>query len=403
MNNAISNIEAALEDLKKGKMIILVDDEDRENEGDLIIAADKVTPEHINFMTTHGRGLICLPMSEMLIRRLQLPMMVEDNKSPYRTAFTVSIEARQGVSTGISAYDRAHTIKTAIAADAKAADLVSPGHIFPLKAKPLGVLERQGQTEGSVDLARLAGLTPAAVICEIMHDNGHMSRGEDLKAFAKEHQLRMVSIEELIHYRLTHETLVDELASSPLEIDGLGQFTIKVFGNRMDALQHLALVKYPLSDTPLVRIHSECLTGDVFGSARCDCGAQLKASQELIAEHGGIILYMRQEGRGIGLVNKIKAYALQQEKGLDTVEANTQLGLPADKRDYAISAQILKHLGIDGVALLTNNPKKVAGLEKYGIAVESREPVMSDPTIHNHQYLRTKKDKLGHLFNEINI
>lgn len=398
MNDAISNIKGALEDLKKGKMIVLVDDEDRENEGDLVVAADKVTAEHINFMTTHGRGLICLPMAEMLIRRLELPMMVSENKSPYRTAFTVSIEAREGVSTGISAYDRAHTIKTAIAADAKASDLVSPGHIFPLKSKPLGVLERQGQTEGSVDLARLSGLTPAAVICEIMQDDGHMLRGEALLQFAKTHSLRIVTIEELIHYRLTHEVLVEELASSPLPLDELGDFTIKVFGNRCDDLQHLALIKYPLTDNPLVRIHSECLTGDVFNSARCDCGSQLQSSLEMISEQGGIIVYMRQEGRGIGLVNKIKAYALQQEKGLDTVEANTQLGLPADKRDYAISAQILRYLGVSELRLMTNNPLKIDGLNKYGMAVTERQPIVTMPTNHNQVYLQTKQSKLGHLF-----
>ena len=398
MSNFISNIQAAIDDLKKGKMIILVDDEDRENEGDLVIPADLVTPDHIKFMATYGRGLICLPMAEILIRRLELPMMVEDNRSPYRTAFTVSIEARQGVSTGISAYDRAHTIKTAISADAKASDLVSPGHIFPLKAKPLGVLERPGQTEGSVDLARLAGLTPAAVICEIMNENGHMARGKDLENFAREHDLKIISIAELINYRLTKEVLVDELATSPLPIDELGEFTIKVFGNRCDDLQHLALIKYPLGDNPLVRVHSECLTGDVFGSARCDCGDQLESSLAMISEQGGVIIYMRQEGRGIGLVNKIKAYALQQERGLDTVEANNQLGLPADKRDYAISAQILRYLGLSKVRLITNNPRKIDGLNKYGIAITERQPLVTMPTAHNEMYLQTKQSKLGHLF-----
>lgn len=398
MNDAVSNIKGAINDFKQGKMIILVDDEGRENEGDLVIPADKVTAEHINFMSTFGRGLICLPMAEKMIDKLELPMMVADNKSPYRTAFTVSIEAKEGVSTGISAYDRAHTIKTAIAKDASASDLISPGHIFPLKAKNLGVLERQGQTEGSVDLAKLAGLSPSAVICEIMSTDGHMARGADLKDFAKKHDLRIVTIEELIQYRLSHDILVDELASSPLPLGGLGDFTIKVFGNRCDSLQHLALIKYPISENPLVRVHSECLTGDVFGSAKCDCGDQLDDSLKMIAKEGGVLIYMRQEGRGIGLVNKIKAYALQQEQGLDTVEANSHLGLPADKRDYAISAQILRYLGISTLRLLTNNPKKIDGLNKYGIKISERQSIEVLPTEHNQMYLRTKQDKLGHLF-----
>lgn len=398
MNKLISNVEGAINDFKQGKMVILVDDEGRENEGDLVIPADKVTPEHITFMSTHGRGLICLPMAETLIEKLELPMMVADNKSPYRTAFTISIEAKEGVSTGISAFDRAHTIQTAIAKNATSADLISPGHIFPLKAKSQGVLERQGQTEGSVDLAILAGLTPAAVICEIMNSNGHMSRGEDLKAYAKEHDLRIVSIEELINYRLTHDVLVDELASSPIPIEGLGDFTFKIFGNRCDPLQHLALIKYPLSDTPLVRVHSECLTGDVFGSAKCDCGEQLDDSLKMIAKEGGVVIYMRQEGRGIGLVNKIKAYALQQEQGLDTVEANNQLGLPVDMRDYAISAQMLRYLGVTKLRLLTNNPRKIEGLKKYGIEITERQSIEVLPTEHSAVYLRTKQDKLGHLF-----
>lgn len=395
--NAIANIEGAIQDLRKGKMIILMDDENRENEGDLVVAADKVTPEAINFMATYGKGLICLPMSEVLINRLQLPMMVQNNASPYKTAFTVSIEAREGVSTGISAYDRAHTIKSAIAADVKPSDIVSPGHVFPLKAKNLGVLERQGQTEGSVDLARLAGFTPAAVICEIMNDDGHMAKRDDLVAFGQHHDIRVVTIEELITYRLVKEQLVDILASSVLPIEGLGNFTVSVFGTRCDSHQHLALIKEPLHAKPLVRIHSECMTGDIFGSGMCDCGPQLKTSLKMIAEQGGMLLYMRQEGRGIGLVNKIKAYALQQEKGLDTVEANMQLGLPADKRDYAMSAQILRYLGVEQLRLLTNNPKKINGLTKYGIDVIERVPIITTPTDRNLHYLQTKKAKLGHL------
>jgi 3,4-dihydroxy 2-butanone 4-phosphate synthase/GTP cyclohydrolase II len=402
MSQFLENIEGALDDLKQGKMIILVDDKDRENEGDLVVAADHVTADHINFMASQGKGLICLPMAESMIQKLQLPMMVEDNKSPYRTAFTVSIEAKKGVSTGISAYDRAHTIKTAISATATPADLVSPGHMFPLKARNLGVLERQGQTEGSVDLAKLAGLTPAAVICEIMCDDGQMARGDALQLFADEHDLRIVSIEELINYRLTREILVDELASSPIQLNELGEFTIKVFSSRSDNLQHIALIKAPFNQQPpLVRVHSECLTGDIFSSSRCDCGSQLQSSLNMIAEQGGIMIYMRQEGRGIGLVNKIKAYALQQEKGLDTVEANNYLGLPADNRDYAISAQILRYLGVTQLRLITNNPKKIEGLTKYGIEVIERQSIEMEPNCHNKMYLQTKQEKLGHLFSEV--
>ena len=403
MISEISNVEGAIEDLRKGRMVILVDDENRENEGDLVIAADKVTPEAINFMSIYGRGLICLPMSEILINRLKLPMMVEKNNSPYKTAFTVSIEARTGVSTGISAHDRAHTIQTAIGAEVNPEDIISPGHVFPLKAKKMGVLERQGQTEGSVDLARLAGLTPAAVICEIINDDGRMARGNDLKAFANKHNIRIVTIESLISYRMIKEQLVEELASAMLPIESLGNFTIKVFGNRCDNSQHIALIKPPYSEKPLVRIHSECLTGDVLGSSQCDCGTQLQNALEEIDKQGGVLLYMRQEGRGIGLVNKIKAYALQQEKGLDTVEANMQLGLPADKRDYAMSAQILRYLGISQCELLTNNPEKVKGLEQFGIKVKKRVPTICAPTEHNLSYLTTKKVKMGHLLDIASI
>lgn len=397
MKHSLISIEQALETLKAGKMIILMDDEDRENEGDLVMAAEHATPEAINFMSRFGCGLICLPMAEELIDKLKLPMMAQNNKSPYGTAFTVSIEAANGVSTGISAGDRAQTIKVAIDSESGPDDIISPGHVFPLRARKRGVLERAGQTEGSVDLVRIAGLTPAAVICEIINEDGTMSRRDELEIFSQKHQIPMVTIKDLIEYRIRHEHLVREAATTRIPLKDHGTFTMTVFENDLDNAEHFALVKPPLygNRVPLVRIHSECITGDVFGSCKCDCGKQLESSLAQIAVEGGVLVYLRQEGRGIGLANKLRAYALQ-EQGLDTVEANLKLGLPADDRDYAIAYQILKHLGIEAVKMLTNNPLKIASLECYGITAE-RVPLEIEPTDENRGYLTTKKQKLGHL------
>lgn len=396
--NQFSSIEEAILAIKSGKMIILVDDENRENEGDLVIAADYITPEAINFMALFGRGLICLPMAENLIAKLNLPMMTSTNRSPYGTAFTVSIEAATGVSTGISAQDRAHTVKVAIDPKSSAQDIISPGHIFPLKARNLGVLERRGQTEGSVDLVRLAGLTPAAVICEIVNDDGTMSRREQLLAFAKKHDILMVSIADLVEFRVKNEHLVDVVATTRLPIDNYGKFKMMLFANKLDNLEHFALIKEPkiANKVPLVRIHSECITGDVFKSLKCDCGSQLAKSLEHISEEGGVVIYLRQEGRGVGLANKIKAYSLQ-EQGYDTVDANTHLGLPVDNRNYAIAFQIMKHLGIDSVRLITNNPAKINAISHYGIKVIERIPVVVPATPENAAYLQTKQEKLGHM------
>lgn len=398
MKHSLATIEQAVETLKAGKMVILIDDEDRENEGDLIVAAEFATPEVINFMARYGCGLICLPMAEELIDKLQLPMMAQNNKSPYGTAFTVSIEAVNGVSTGISAHDRAHTIQVAINSESKPADIISPGHVFPLRARKKGVLERTGQTEGSVDLARLAGLTPAAVICEIMNEDGTMSRFDELAAFSQKHDIPLVTIKDLIEYRVRHETLVRDAASTRIPLQDKGDFNMTVFANDLDSAEHFALVKPPkvANQVPLVRIHSECITGDIFGSCKCDCGKQLELSLSLIAAEGGVLIYLRQEGRGIGLANKLKAYALQ-EKGLDTVDANNELGLPVDNRDYAIAYQILKHFGIDAVRLLTNNPLKITAVERYGVMVTERVPLEVEPTQESHRYLKTKKEKMGHL------
>jgi len=396
--NRFATIEQAITAIKAGRMVILLDDENRENEGDLIIAAELVTPEAINFMARFGRGLICLPMANELIDKLQLPMMTNNNRSPYGTAFTVSIEAASGVSTGISASDRAHTIKTAIASDTNPQDIISPGHVFPLRAMSGGVLKRTGQTEGSVDLARLANLTPAAVICEIINEDGTMSRLDDLIVFSKKHDIPLVTIQDLIDYRIRHEQLVSEAAKSVIPIQKHGDFTMTVFKNELDNSEHFTLIKTPETpnNVPLVRIHSECITGDVFGSCKCDCGQQLQQSLALIAKEGGILVYLRQEGRGIGLSNKLKAYALQ-EQGYDTVDANLKLGLPADARDYAIAFQILKYFGVEVLRLLTNNPKKVESLEKYGLIVSERISLTVEASHANRDYLKAKQLKLGHL------
>ncbi|MGA2331027.1 MAG: bifunctional 3,4-dihydroxy-2-butanone-4-phosphate synthase/GTP cyclohydrolase II [Syntrophales bacterium] len=396
---SISTIKEAIVDIKSGRMVILVDDEDRENEGDLCMAAEFVTPEAINFMAKYGRGLVCLSLSEDLADKLNLHPMVVDNRSCFGTAFTVSIEAKRGVTTGISAADRATTIKTAVADDVTPDDVVSPGHIFPIRAKKGGVLVRTGQTEGSVDLARLAGLKPAGVICEIMKDDGNMARMPDLEIFAKEHDLKIVTISDLIQYRMQHESLIRRAAAAMIPTIFGGQFKIVVYENDVDDMKHVALLKGDIGpdDEVLVRVHSECLTGDVFGSERCDCGHQLHRAMEMVEEAGkGIIVYMHQEGRGIGLVNKIKAYELQ-EHGKDTVEANISLGFKADLRDYGIGAQILADLGVKKMRLMTNNPKKIVGLEGYGLTVTDRVPIEIKPNESNIKYLKTKKKKMGHL------
>jgi len=394
----IAKIEEVLDDLKQGKMIILIDDESRENEGDLTIAAEKVTPEAINFMARYGRGLICLALSPEIVETLKLNPMVYDNKSPYKTAFTVSIEARCGVTTGISAADRAHTILTAAAEDAKPEDLVQPGHVFPLRARRGGVLFRTGQTEGSVDLARLAGLRPAAVICEVMKDDGTMARLPDLEKFAEEFDLKIATVADIIAYRMRTESFVHKVAETVLPTK-YGEFKAMAFVNDIDAFEHLALVRGiidPEKDV-LVRVHSECLTGDVFGSYRCDCGEQLdKAMERIQKEEPGVLLYLQQEGRGIGLANKLKAYALQ-DKGFDTVEANEQLGFDADLRNYGVGAQILAAIGVRKMRLMTNNPKKIIGLEGYGLQVTNRVPIEIEPRPENRRYLTTKCQKLGHL------
>jgi len=400
--NNFSSIEDAMEDVRQGKMIIIVDDEGRENEGDLMIASEKATPEAINFMAKYGRGLVCLALTDERTRELGLSMMVEDNESAFETPFTVSIDAREGITTGISASDRSSTIQTAINPQTVKSDLVKPGHIFPLRARAGGVLVRMGQTEASVDIARMAGLYPSGVICEIMDDDGTMARLPSLIEFTREHGLKMITTKDLAEYRLQRETLVEEVVSTKLPTE-FGVFNSITFRNVLDNQIYIALIKGEINaETPtLVRVHSQCLTGDVFGSFRCDCGEQLKKSMEMIAEDKkGVLLYLYQEGRGIGIVNKLKAYALQDE-GQDTVEANASLGFIPDLREYGIGAQILKKIGLGKLRLLTNNPRKIVGLEGYGLQVVERVPIEVNPKKDNLKYLRTKQKKLGHMIENI--
>lgn len=393
--------EDAIKEIKAGRMVILVDDEDRENEGDLTMAAEAVTPEAINFMSKYGRGLICLSMKGEMVDALDLPLMVEHNTSQFQTGFTVSIEARRGVTTGISAADRATTILTAVADNAKPRDLVRPGHIFPLRARNGGVIVRAGQTEGSVDLAQLAGLKPAGVICEIMDEDGTMARMPALEKFSEEHGIGICTIADLIEYRMRTESFVKRAAETVIPTAFAGEFKTVVYENAVDDFLHIAMVKGEIDpDKPvLVRVHSECLTGDIFGSLRCDCGDQLHKAMEMMDKEGsGVLIYIRQEGRGIGLVNKLRAYALQ-DQGLDTVEANEELGFKADLRNYGIGAQVLVDLGVRKMRLITNNPKKMVGLEGYGLSIVEQVPIEIEPNEFNRGYLECKKLKMGHLLN----
>jgi 3,4-dihydroxy 2-butanone 4-phosphate synthase/GTP cyclohydrolase II len=397
MNRSFATIEEAIEDVRAGRMVVVCDDEDRENEGDLTLAAQFATPEAINFMAKEGRGLICLALTPERCDELGLDLMAAKNESPFETAFTVSVEAREGVTTGISAADRARTVQVAIDPGSAPRDLVQPGHVFPLKAKPGGVLERTGQTEAAVDLARLAGLNPAGVICEIMNDDGTMARVPDLVGYCERHGLKMITVADLIAYRRRHDKLVERVVATRLPTL-FGEFSVIGYRSLVDDKHHVAMVKGEVAgcDDVLVRVHSECLTGDVFHSLRCDCGEQLESALAMIEREGlGVLLYLAQEGRGIGLLNKLKAYNLQ-DKGLDTVDANLELGLPVDLRDYGIGAQILADLGLTSIRILTNNPKKIRGLEGYGLSVSSQIPIVHAPNPENEAYLRAKRDKLGH-------
>jgi 3,4-dihydroxy 2-butanone 4-phosphate synthase/GTP cyclohydrolase II len=396
-DTAFSTVEQAIDDIRQGKFVVVVDAADRENEGDLTIAAQFATPEAINFMATHARGLICLCLTPDRCDELLLRPMTEHNETPLQTAFTVSIEAREGVTTGISAADRARTIQTAIDPNRGAADLVHPGHVFPLRARPGGVLERTGQTEAAVDLARLAGLIPAGVVCEVMNDDGTMARVPDLTQFCERHGIRLITVANLIEYRRRTEMLVERTVSVRLPT-AYGDFTAVAFREKLSGKHHVALVRGEVdgAEDVLVRVHSECLTGDVFHSLRCDCGEQLEqALAQIGAEERGVLLYMAQEGRGIGLMNKLKAYELQ-ENGLDTVEANIELGFPADAREWGIGNQILADLGLTTIRILTNNPKKITGLEGFGLTVVEQVPIETPPNAENREYLETKRDKLGH-------